>query len=1312
MFTFLFSSCQSLVQSTFRFVRFSLPLLATSASFAQTPNVIFFMVDDMGPGEFKAYDNLDGLGATSKIATPNIDALAQNGMLFNNAHSATPVCSPTRTTLNTGTTAYQNEWTWDWGSPFAKELVTLPKMMKTAGYQTALVGKGHLGGDMFHVGQDYLARIKSFENLENLDFDRPLYDGPQSIGYDYSLYLLKGIQDGPYFYWENGLATDVDAAGDSTRITNATKSQVIRQWPEEYDDGITVIDGEDWGSVNWNTRDVPLAMLHKSIDFMEQTVSSHSDKPFFLQYHSVLGHSPYVPLEKIEIDLNGDGDVNDEGEFYLIDGYDGTGTRADDLGTLSMQVVSETDAEVGVLIAYLSQTDDPRNPGSRLIDNTVFIFTSDNGGIGPGFTSYVGNDEEAEWRDYGHDSTAGLSGNKTESDEGGHRVPYIVSWPTSVEAGAVREQYISTTDLMATLASLTGQNVIDYGVASFNMLPVFTGKQTDDDPVRKNLIVNDTGGSQDKSLVRNIYYEGSWKLILEARNSVDPILYKVFNLDVDPGETNNLVDSGNEIISQLYQNYLIELNAVRISPALIGKNSSRNISDLETYSDLTVEGSLMGGGTVNGNLEINSEGRLDLNSAAVTTTTVNGDFIFRSGAFLNLSIGMESDRLDVKGTMRIDGGELAIAFYENFIPAAGQEFDISDFSKVEGEFLTVNLPQLPMGLSWNTEQLSINGVLRIVSESTPSPTPVSLPTPTSTATPTPTPSPVIVPSEATRIEAEVGSLAGMAMAYADGNASGGQAVAYLNELNSSIEFLNLPTATQLVLSYASMFSGEISYSINSGQTRKLSFNSTGDWVGVYQPITVDLEIPASSTLKIFFEEGDTALNIDYIQLENQVPQPTPTPTIVITPLPTPEPTAIPTATATPIVTATPTATPTPSPGVPTPSPSFTATPGVGITPAPTPTSAPVDAILIEAESGVLNGIAAPYTDNGASGNQGIAYISEEGASVEFFNLPFATKLTVAYASENTGAISLSIDDGEVIKLPFESTGSWVNQYNLVELDLVIPSSSKLKLFYEAGDAAMNIDFLEFTSVAIATPSPSPTPNVVTPSPTPTPDISAPSPTPSPSATPSVMPTPTITPGPSITPEPQVTPTTIPTISPTAVPTATPTPFVTPSSSPTVIPTPLPSLAPTAEPEPTPLPTPEWYYLVHKPTGFKVHSCETRVNAQIGAASDTVSDDCVQWRQVLNGEHFYIEHKVSRKFIKPDTLENGSLVSLQPDSWLGSWTQWRYEARADGYGHLINRATGKFLYMNHGFGSSASVRLEQQPASWRGDYTRWQFQLAK
>ena len=667
---------------------------AVDAAHAQAPlpNVIYIMLDDLGPGEYSSYDNLHGLGNTTKIATPNIDQLAANGMRFDNAHSATSLCASTRAAVMAGTPIWQTNTRWGFGTASLQSgQQSVGDLMQAAGYRTGLMGKGHLGGDIYEVGSNNTTG-KGISNLANMDFDRPLKDGMKEHGYDYTFNMIAGIQARPYFFWEDDLATDTDADGNSTRITNANKFSMIQQWNAGYDDGITEISpgASGIGSVNWKTRDVPQAMLNKAVDFLDDSVTNLPTQPFFLHYNSVAGHWPYVAPTAIQVDINGDSDTNDPGESYNIDGYDGSGPAPDDLGTESMQMVSVSDAEVGVLVSYLEQTDDPRNPGHKLIDNTMIIYTSDNGGIGPNYTNQHGPLDRDEWDVYEHDSTAGLRENKAYFYEGGHRVPFIVQWPGQVPAGSVREQRISNVDLMGTLAGLTGQSLIDQGQGSHNLLPVFTGERDDSDPIRDNLIVDDTGGASD-GVSRKLYYENNWKLVLGT--GTNPTLYQVYDLNTDPAETTDLSGSSDpnvqQRISTMFANHVIERNAARISPVFIGKNSTVDVSAVSPYTDVDVEGVLEGQGQVNGNLDLNNHGTLRIVPNLVLSQTISAS---------------QSSRLDEGGTLETNS-RIAAGRDNDFELQRGLvEFDLTEINVPAGESIVQARMVFHVGFSWSSAE--------------------------------------------------------------------------------------------------------------------------------------------------------------------------------------------------------------------------------------------------------------------------------------------------------------------------------------------------------------------------------------------------------------------------------------------------------------------------------------------------------------------------------------------------------------------------------------------------------------------------------
>ncbi len=132
---------------------------------------------------------------------------------------------------------------------------------------------------------------------------------------------------------------------------------------------------------------------------------------------------------------------------------------------------------------------------------------------------------------------------------------------------------------------------------------------------------------------------------------------------------------------------------------------------------------------------------------------------------------------------------------------------------------------------------------------------------------------------------------------------------------------------------------------------------------------------------------------------------------------------------------------------------------------------------------------------------------------------------------------------------------------------------------------------------------------------------------------------------------------------------------------------------------------EEFYIVHKPTQSKMQVCDGVNGRPVTSRPFTFTGPCVRFLQEVNGEYFHIRSVHANKLLKPDTVENGSAISIQPAHWRGNWTQWSYIDRGDGYGHIANRATGKYIYLS----ATSRSNISQQPSAWRGDYTRWAFQ---
>ena len=158
-------------------------------------------------------------------------------------------------------------------------------------------------------------------------------------------------------------------------------------------------------------------------------------------------------------------------------------------------------------------------------------------------------------------------------------------------------------------------------------------------------------------------------------------------------------------------------------------------------------------------------------------------------------------------------------------------------------------------------------------------------------------------------------------------------------------------------------------------------------------------------------------------------------------------------------------------------------------------------------------------------------------------------------------------------------------------------------------------------------------------------------------------------------------------------------------TPTQTPTPMPTQTPTSTPEPTPTPNNGGYfYIVHKPTGAKLKTCENTDASVVTSAPNTNGWFCVQWKKIPNGEFFHLKHRFSGKRLAPAKQDNGSSILIQPNTWTGNWTQWQFVDTGDDFGRLVHKHSGKYIFL-----SDTGADPQLQPSSWQGDYTRWKFE---
>lgn len=481
------------------------------------PNIVFIYLDDLGYGDLSCY------GAT-EIKTPNIDALANGGVRFTNGYATSATCTPSRYGLLTGVYPWRNKDAkiLPGSAPLliGKEQLTIPKMLKEKGYQTAVVGKWHLG-----LGTGIV------------DWNQQLDAGPNDVGFDYS-YIMAATQDRvPTIYIDNGKVVNLDSKdpilvnydknfpGQPTGKENP--ELLSMKWHHGHNssivNGIPRIGYVSGGaSANWSDVDLADDFLAKAQTY----VQSHKDNPFFLYYALNQPHVPRTPNPRFV-------------------GKSGMGPRGD--------VILEADYCVGEIIKTLKE--------EGVLDNTLIVFSSDNGPV-----LNDGYYDDAVEKLGNHKPNGPLRGGKYSLLEAGTRVPFFTYWKGQIKP-LVSDALVCQIDLLESIAKLV--NVEVKSTDSQELLDVFTGKSAKG---RKNLVI--------EANTKTAFRQGDWMMIPPYPG--DPILeevniemgndkeFQLYNLKKDIGQKNNLAKAQPKKLKELMKNF-----------ELIRGNSYKNVEKIE-----------------------------------------------------------------------------------------------------------------------------------------------------------------------------------------------------------------------------------------------------------------------------------------------------------------------------------------------------------------------------------------------------------------------------------------------------------------------------------------------------------------------------------------------------------------------------------------------------------------------------------------------------------------------------------------------------------------------------------------------------------
>ncbi len=477
------------------------------------PNIIYILADDLGYGELGAYGQ-------KKIETPNIDALANGGMLFTQHYTGAPVCAPARASLLTGKHlghSYirgNDEWNtrgekgdvWNYKKvvkdstlegqrPFPIGTKTLANSLQSAGYKTAMFGKWGLGAPHTH-------------------------SIPTKMGFDYFFGYNCQRQAhtyNPVHLYENDIRYHLstnDTIAPSTKLSEGEDPYDLKSY-ERYNQPVYA----------------PEISFKKIINFIDNA----KNEPFFLYWASPISHVPLqAPKKWVDYYVKKFGDEEPYTAIYKKNDPNGGYFPARYPHATYAAMISYLDENIGKLITQLKEI--------GKYENTIIIFTSDNGPTYNGGT-------DSPWFNSGGPFKSEYGREKGFLYEGGIRIPMIASWPKKIKAGTTTNHISAFWDVMPTLCDIA---------------KVESPKDTDGLSFLNTLL-----NSKVQKTHEYLYWEypeyngqvairmGKWKILWKDINKGNKEI-ELYNLDEDIAEQNNIASKHPEIIEKLYEIIKIE----------------------------------------------------------------------------------------------------------------------------------------------------------------------------------------------------------------------------------------------------------------------------------------------------------------------------------------------------------------------------------------------------------------------------------------------------------------------------------------------------------------------------------------------------------------------------------------------------------------------------------------------------------------------------------------------------------------------------------------------------------------------------------
>lgn len=455
------------------------------------PNILLIVVDDLGYADFEPFENHD-----SKISTPNMARLGEEGVVYTNAYTTAPVCSPSRAGLNTG--KYQFRWdekaSWNPGLP--ENVKTIAEYVKESGYTTARIGKNDYGIN-YHMND-----VREY---------------PNNHGYDEFLGFCAHAHD----YW---LLSDEIAKRTPDPLGNSAHLGPLMH---------------NFGKKSYSEGYLTDIFTDEAIEYLK----TKKDKPFFLtlsynSVHHLIHEVPQKYLDKYDVnpianynpdnmnafDKSTPGSYQDYYDRHAVLGF----IEDADMRKFYLANLNCLDDNIGRILNTIKEQD--------LKKETLILFISDNGG-----SPLTGANNTP------------LTAGKYTLWEGGIRVPMAICWPGKIKEGKVEANYVSATDILPTIAHAAGA---DYNNDVLDGVSLLDGKTESN---RLLVWKWKSSWAVREGKWKLIYTKASkpnnkyTSLIIEPVHKETGI--KLFDLENDPAEKNNLASSNPQKAEELKLKY-------------------------------------------------------------------------------------------------------------------------------------------------------------------------------------------------------------------------------------------------------------------------------------------------------------------------------------------------------------------------------------------------------------------------------------------------------------------------------------------------------------------------------------------------------------------------------------------------------------------------------------------------------------------------------------------------------------------------------------------------------------------------------------